>query len=190
MADQAVSFLIEKHFLLPDLWAKFVDQYRIRQESDGGWRGEFWEKMMRGGVLLYQYRKDERFFAVLTEGREKDSTPIISLNLLLNGKQSITINDIKIDIAVETGYPVSDGFAYFKQSRNGENNIERPFDMPIKITHPIEWQEDIFYFSNFYEGIVREEKVFSAEGERDYICLTKSLIAPPLSGSLPILPLI
>ena len=33
VADDAVSFLIEKHFLLPDLWKKFVDQYRIRQDQ-------------------------------------------------------------------------------------------------------------------------------------------------------------
>ena len=160
---------------------------------------------------------------ILTEGREKDGTPLLSLNFLLNGKQSVVINDVKVDIAVKTGYPVSSeakisvnpsapidftlklrvpvwaentkissackhtvsgGFAYFKQSWNGENDIELSFDMPIKVTRPIEWQEDVFYFSNFYEGIVREEKVYSVEGERDYICLTKGPIVLAADSSL------
>jgi DUF1680 family protein len=68
VADDAVNFLIETHFCDPVLWKKFVDQYRIREDgTNGGWRGEYWGKMMRGSVMLYQHSKNEKLFAVLTK---------------------------------------------------------------------------------------------------------------------------
>jgi len=68
VADDAVNFLIEKHFTDPALWAKFVDQFRIREDgTNGGWRGEYWGKMMRGAVMLYQHSKNEKLFDILTE---------------------------------------------------------------------------------------------------------------------------
>ncbi len=50
------------------LWAKFVDQFRLHTDSqNNGWRGEYWGKMMRGGVLVYQFTHDEELFFYLTE---------------------------------------------------------------------------------------------------------------------------
>ena len=68
IADDAVLFLTQNHFCNKDLWKKFVDQYRIREDgTNGGWRGEYWGKMMRGAVMLYQHSKSEKLFDVLTE---------------------------------------------------------------------------------------------------------------------------
>ncbi len=62
------AFFIEKQLKSKALWAKFVNQFRIRVDAqNNGWRGEYWGKMMRGGVLVYQFTKDEELFRVLTE---------------------------------------------------------------------------------------------------------------------------
>ena len=61
-------FLQKEQLTDRTLWARFVDQFR--QGIDGenrGWRGEYWGKMMRGGVLVYEYTRDETLYAVLTE---------------------------------------------------------------------------------------------------------------------------
>ena len=68
-AENAVTFLNqEKHLRNTALWAKFVEQYRIRTDGENaGWKGEFWGKMMRGAVLVYQYCRDEALYSVLTD---------------------------------------------------------------------------------------------------------------------------
>ena len=68
LADDALHGLIKKHFSDPVLWAKFVDQFRIRDDSkNGGWRGEYWGKMMRGASMVYAYNRDDELYSVLTE---------------------------------------------------------------------------------------------------------------------------
>ena len=49
------------------LWATFVDQFRTQPDGDGGWRGEFWGKMMRGACLTYRSTGDEELYNILTE---------------------------------------------------------------------------------------------------------------------------
>ena len=69
VASDTIAFLSQNiHLKNPALWAKFVDQYRIQSDGDNaGWKGEFWGKMMRGAVLVYQYSRDEELFSILTE---------------------------------------------------------------------------------------------------------------------------
>ncbi len=48
------------------LWARFVEEFRVRNDGKNGiWCGEYWGKMMRGAVLVYQYTKSPRLYSVL-----------------------------------------------------------------------------------------------------------------------------
>ena len=68
VADNAALFLQNEQLKDAALWKKFVDIYRIKPDADNqGWRGEFWGKMMRGGVLVYEYTRDEELYRVLTD---------------------------------------------------------------------------------------------------------------------------
>lgn len=62
------DFLIENQLKKRDLWSKFVDQYRLQLNGvTGGYSGEYWGKMLRGGVLVYKFTQNEELFEVLTE---------------------------------------------------------------------------------------------------------------------------
>ncbi|MBR2019252.1 MAG: glycoside hydrolase family 127 protein [Clostridia bacterium] len=67
-ASDAAHFLEREALTDPILWAKFVNQFR--EQTDGtnnGWRGEYWGKMMRGAVTVYEYTRSERLYRVLTD---------------------------------------------------------------------------------------------------------------------------
>ena len=65
---EMIKYVIENQLLDADTWAILVDQFRRREDSyNGGWRGEYWGKMMRGGVLVYEFTRDEELYDVLTE---------------------------------------------------------------------------------------------------------------------------
>lgn len=63
--DNAFSFVMENQLLNDELWARFVSQYRIHSDTDDGWRGEFWGKMMRGACFVYSYSKSEKLYKTL-----------------------------------------------------------------------------------------------------------------------------
>ena len=67
IANWAANFLQKEQLSDRVLWAKFVDLFRTQPDSDHGWRGEYWGKMMRGGALVYAYTRDEELYDVLTE---------------------------------------------------------------------------------------------------------------------------
>jgi DUF1680 family protein len=68
IADWAAQFLQKEQLCDRVLWAKFVDQFRLQPDAENhGWRGEYWGKMMRGGVLVYSYTRDEELYCILTE---------------------------------------------------------------------------------------------------------------------------
>ena len=59
---------IEKIQLLDaDLWKLFVNQFRQGSvdDSDRGWRCEYWGKMMRGGCFTYQTTRDAALYQAL-----------------------------------------------------------------------------------------------------------------------------
>ena len=59
-----------------ELWALLERQFKKRYDvSDGGWRGEFWGKLMRGACMVYAYLKDEELYRLL----ERSALNIISL---------------------------------------------------------------------------------------------------------------
>ncbi len=67
LADEAAKFI--ESFGLTDatLWRRFVQQFREGADNDGGWRGEYWGKMMRGASFTYAYTKSPELYAVLTK---------------------------------------------------------------------------------------------------------------------------
>ena len=68
MADQAAQFLQREQLMDAALWKKFVDVFHTRPDGENhGWRGEYWGKMMRGAVLVYEYTRDEQLYKVLED---------------------------------------------------------------------------------------------------------------------------
>lgn len=68
LTEKTVSFLTRNQLLDRKTWAKFVDQFRHPIDGgNNGWRGEYWGKMMRGAVLVYQYSGNAELYAVLGE---------------------------------------------------------------------------------------------------------------------------
>ena len=68
LANDTALFLQKEHLCDDALWKKFVDVFRTKPDSEnGGWRGEFWGKMMRGAALVYEYTRDEALYRVLTD---------------------------------------------------------------------------------------------------------------------------
>ncbi len=63
--DKTFSFVLENQLLNDELWARFVSQYKIHSDTDEGWRGEFWGKMMRGACFVYSYSKNEKLYKTL-----------------------------------------------------------------------------------------------------------------------------
>lgn len=65
--DDAFSFIEKHQLLIPELWARFVQQFREDADYDAGWRGEYWGKMMRGACLVYGYTRNEELYSVLKQ---------------------------------------------------------------------------------------------------------------------------
>lgn len=67
ITNKTMKFTEDKQLLDADLWATFVEQFKEQPDgSDGGWRGEYWGKMMRGGCFVYSYTKNEKLLEILT----------------------------------------------------------------------------------------------------------------------------
>lgn len=68
LTDIIMKFVEEKQLLDVALWRRFVEQFRVRSDSeDAGWRGEYWGKMMRGACFVYSYTRNEELYNVLKE---------------------------------------------------------------------------------------------------------------------------
>ena len=69
--DYAIRFIEEYQLMDPALWAKFVAQFRDTDpkadDTDNGWRGEYWGKMMRGACFTYAYTGNEKLYDILTD---------------------------------------------------------------------------------------------------------------------------
>lgn len=64
--DTAARFIEDFQLLNPELWARFVDQFRHNSDGeDAGWRGEYWGKMMRGACFTYSYTQNKELYTVL-----------------------------------------------------------------------------------------------------------------------------
>ncbi len=67
-AGKMTDYVINNQLLDRETWALLVDQFRRREDGiNGGWRGEYWGKMMRGASLTYRLTKNEKLYSVLVE---------------------------------------------------------------------------------------------------------------------------
>jgi DUF1680 family protein len=64
--DKAMRYIEEFQLLKPELWRRFVQQFREDADgADAGWRGEYWGKMMRGACFVYSYTRNEELYQIL-----------------------------------------------------------------------------------------------------------------------------
>ncbi len=69
--ESAEGFIMQNQLKRADLWKRFVNVYRTGTDSDnGGWRGEYFGKMMRGACFTYAYTKDPELYRILTGAME------------------------------------------------------------------------------------------------------------------------
>ena len=62
----SVKFIERNQIGEVELWKKFVDQYRIKIDSENGlWRCEYWGKMMRGASMILSYTKDDGLYRIV-----------------------------------------------------------------------------------------------------------------------------
>lgn len=67
-AGDYVRFTMSHQLMNAETWKNFVRVFRAdSDDTDKGWRCEYWGKMMRGACLTYLYNKDEALYAVLEE---------------------------------------------------------------------------------------------------------------------------
>ena len=65
--ENAVKFIEKEQLLRTDLWIRFVQQFKEDADYEGGWRGEYWGKMMRGACFVYSYSQNPELYQVLTD---------------------------------------------------------------------------------------------------------------------------
>ena len=66
--DDAAKYIQDFQLLRPDLWARFVNQFRESDaDYDRGWRGEYWGKMMRGACFVYSYTRNAELYSTLCD---------------------------------------------------------------------------------------------------------------------------
>ena len=64
--SDSVKFIERNQLCDVNLWAKFVDQYRIQIDGiQGIWRCEYWGKMMRGACMLLSYTKNDGLYRII-----------------------------------------------------------------------------------------------------------------------------
>ena len=69
---ETLEFVEQNQLLREDLWTRFVHQYKEADaDHEGGWRGEYWGKMMRGACFVYSCTGNPKLYDVL-ENTVKD----------------------------------------------------------------------------------------------------------------------
>lgn len=65
--NDAMLFAEKSQLLRPELWRRFVQQFRENADGSNGWRGEYWGKMMRGACFVYTYTKNRKLYDILSQ---------------------------------------------------------------------------------------------------------------------------
>lgn len=63
--DKHIRYIESFQLLNEELWLRFVQQFREDSDSDAGWRGEYWGKMMRGAAMTYAYTQNQKLYNAL-----------------------------------------------------------------------------------------------------------------------------
>ena len=65
ITHDTMKFVENTQLLDAETWALFVRQYVNNADGKGGWRGEYWGKMMRGACFVYSYTKNKALMDTL-----------------------------------------------------------------------------------------------------------------------------
>lgn len=86
---EMIKYTIVKQFSDDSLWKLTVNQFRLKSDAaDGGWRGEFWGKLMRAACLTYEAAPSNKLYIKIT-----DSVTDMLTTADENGKFSTYTND-------------------------------------------------------------------------------------------------
>ncbi|MDD7246501.1 MAG: glycoside hydrolase family 127 protein [Eubacteriales bacterium] len=67
LIDDDIEF-VSKYQLKRDFWWRALEGvFSQHMDNDGGYRAEFWGKLLRGGVDTYEYNQDEELYDILDE---------------------------------------------------------------------------------------------------------------------------
>ncbi|MBQ9359153.1 MAG: glycoside hydrolase family 127 protein [Abditibacteriota bacterium] len=70
--NRTCRYIADRELKNEELWAKFVNEYRVRDDGEtGAWAGEYWGKMLRGACITYGYTQDKDLYKVIV-GTVKD----------------------------------------------------------------------------------------------------------------------
>lgn len=67
IVDRNIRFIEDFQLLDEITWKRFVNQFREDADFDGGWRGEYWGKMMRGAAMTYAYTKNKALYKIMAK---------------------------------------------------------------------------------------------------------------------------
>ena len=66
LTHDLISFIEEFQLLNEQMWDYFIAEFADPNDhTNGGWRGEYWGKTMRGACVVYQYTQNEALYAQL-----------------------------------------------------------------------------------------------------------------------------
>ncbi len=60
-----IKYIEDFQLLNPVIWERFVSQFREDADFEGGWRGEYWGKTMRGAALVYSYTQNKELYDIM-----------------------------------------------------------------------------------------------------------------------------
>lgn len=63
--DKQFEFISDFQLERVELWSRFAEQFREHSDTDMGWRGEYWGKMMRGACFVYSATKNQKLYDIL-----------------------------------------------------------------------------------------------------------------------------
>ncbi len=74
--ENVLRFITDTQLMDEEMWERFVSPFRTREDdrTSGGWRCEYWGKMMRGAVYVYSMTGDQKLYKVL----EKTTRDLLS----------------------------------------------------------------------------------------------------------------
>ena len=64
--EDMLRFITDTQLMDKKMWERFVSPFRTREDdlTTGGWRCEYWGKMMRGAVYVYSITGDQKLYKV------------------------------------------------------------------------------------------------------------------------------
>ncbi|MBP3704492.1 MAG: glycoside hydrolase family 127 protein [Clostridia bacterium] len=181
--DHTFRYVEDFQLLRPDLWKRFVQQFREHPDTDYGWRGEYWGKMMRGACFVYTYTQNADLYNTLA-----DTVRDMMTTMEENGRISSYPEDIQFD-----GWDmwcrkyVLLGMQYFLEICTDEALRRAVIDSMCRqmghiTAHLGEGRMPVPKASNFWRGLNSSSilepvvRLYSLTGEQKYLDFAKHIV--------------